>query len=73
MQQMPNTHVWSRLLANFEIRNEQFAQRVEDSFNRQGFMTHLGARIDNIKAGQVEIHVPFEKHLSQQHGFSTAG
>jgi uncharacterized protein (TIGR00369 family) len=73
MQQIPKIHHRSSLLANFEIRNAQFAERVNDSFNRQGFMTHLGARIDKIKAGQVEIHVPFEKHLSQQHGFFHGG
>ncbi|MCP4185901.1 MAG: PaaI family thioesterase [Hyphomicrobiales bacterium] len=36
-------------------------------------MTHLGAQIDNIKAGQVEIQVPFSKHLSQQHGYFHGG
>ena len=60
-------------MANFETRNPQFAQRVKDSFDRQGFMAHLGARIEDIKAGQVEIHVPFAKHLSQQHGFFHGG
>lgn len=66
-------HAWSSLLTDFQIRNAQFAERVEGSFNRQGLMAHLGARIANIKAGAVEIQVPFAQHLSQQHGFFHGG
>lgn len=60
-------------MVNFKTRNKQFAKRVKDSFKRQGFMAHLGAQINDIKAGQVEIRVPFEPFLSQQHGFFHGG
>ncbi len=60
-------------MTRFNIQNAQFAQRVTDSFERQGFMLHLGAQIENIEPGLVEIRVPFQRHLSQQHGFFHGG
>ncbi len=48
-------------------------RRVQDSFDRQGLMAHLGAELAEIRAGQVTIHLPFRQELTQQHGYFHAG
>ena len=53
--------------------NPDFAQRIQRSFERQGFMTHLGAELTLVEPGLVEIQVPFRAELAQQHGFFHAG
>jgi uncharacterized protein (TIGR00369 family) len=50
-----------------------FAQRVLDSFTRQGLMKHLGARIAELHPGRVEIRAPHRKELTQQHNYFHAG
>jgi uncharacterized protein (TIGR00369 family) len=48
-------------------------QRITASFNKQGLMHTLGARLTLIQAGEVQITLPFSAHLSQQHGYLHAG
>lgn len=48
-------------------------QRCRDSFARQKLMTTIGASVLSVKAGEVEIVMPFADHLTQQHGFIHAG
>ena len=43
------------------------------SFERQQFMTLLGARLERVAAGEVCIRLPFQPALTQQHGFLHAG
>lgn len=43
--------------------------RIHESFNRQGLMATLGARIVRIDSGYVEIELPFSPSLTQQHGY----
>ena len=50
-----------------------FEQRVRASFDRQGFMHHLGARLASVAAGECVIEVPFDPRLGQQHGFFHGG
>jgi uncharacterized protein (TIGR00369 family) len=50
-----------------------FAARVRDSFDRQGIMRHLGARLSQLEPGFCEIELPFRPELSQQDGFFHAG
>ena len=50
-----------------------FAERVRDSFARQGIMAHIGATLTRIEVGWCEIELPFRDELSQQHGFFHAG
>lgn len=54
-------------------RDPEFAAKVRDSFARQGIMAHLGARLETVEPGLVEISLPFRKELSQQHGYFHAG
>jgi uncharacterized protein (TIGR00369 family) len=54
-------------------RDSEFEARVRASFERQRFMTHLGARLAAVVPGAVEIELPVGEELSQQHGFLHAG
>jgi uncharacterized protein (TIGR00369 family) len=47
--------------------------KVRESFERQAFMSTLGARIETMSSGQVEIRMPFNNRLTQQNGFVHAG
>ncbi|MGW5188227.1 PaaI family thioesterase [Kribbella sp. NPDC004138] len=48
-------------------------ERVQASFDRQGLMTHLGARIVHIGPGEVHIVLPSRPEVTQQHGYFHAG
>src|SRR5262245_41538970 len=54
-------------------RDPEFEARVRASFERQRFMTHLGARLAAVTPGVVEIELPVAEELSEQHGFLHAG
>lgn len=48
-------------------------QRVRASFSRQSIMTTIGASVQSVRRGEVEIVLPFAGHIQQQHGFIHAG
>jgi uncharacterized protein (TIGR00369 family) len=48
-------------------------ERITLSFNSQGLMATLGAHLVSVADGEVQIELPFSKHISQQHGFVHAG
>jgi uncharacterized protein (TIGR00369 family) len=52
---------------------DKIAARVQASFARQQFMATLGASLDAVRDGEVEIVLPFSAALTQQHGFIHAG
>jgi uncharacterized protein (TIGR00369 family) len=52
---------------------EAFEEKVRNSFSRQLFMTTLGAEINEVGRGRVEIRFPFSSKLTQQNGFVHAG
>lgn len=52
---------------------EPFERKVRESFARQAFMTTLGAEIDCVVPGRVEIRMPFNQKHTQQDGFVHAG
>lgn len=53
--------------------DQAVVRRVQDSFDRQGLMRHLGARVAQVRAGLVTLHLPFRPELTQQHGYFHAG
>ncbi len=53
--------------------NGDFRERIRQSFARQGAMKTLGAELTRINQGVVEIELPFDMKLTQQHGFLHAG
>lgn len=50
-----------------------FETRVRASFEKQQLMTTIGAMLERVEAGKVDIRLPFRADLTQQHGFLHAG
>lgn len=50
-----------------------FERRVRESFSRQSAMKTLGVTMASVEAGAVELEMPFQKSMGQQHGFQHAG
>ncbi|MEV4257987.1 PaaI family thioesterase [Spirillospora sp. NPDC049652] len=48
-------------------------ERIQDSFDRQGLMAHLGARLSRIEPGRVHIILPARPEVTQQNGYVHAG
>lgn len=60
-------------MAGFTASDPAFESRVRASFERQGIMRLLGARMTRVEAGRVEIELPYRADLTQQHGYFHAG
>jgi uncharacterized protein (TIGR00369 family) len=60
-------------MTEFQPANPAYEARVRDSFGRQPFMTHIGARITGLAPGFCEITVDYRRELTQQHGFVHGG
>jgi uncharacterized protein (TIGR00369 family) len=56
-----------------EPRDPDYAARVARSFAAQGLMETIGARLERVAPGEVEIALPVSAAVSQQHGFVHAG
>ncbi|KUL63983.1 MULTISPECIES: PaaI family thioesterase [unclassified Streptomyces] len=56
-----------------ELASPAVRKRVQESFDRQGLMTHLGARLTHIGPGSVRIVLPARPEVTQQHGYIHAG
>nr|WTA00709.1 PaaI family thioesterase [Streptomyces sp. NBC_00857] len=56
-----------------EQASPEIKARIQDSFDRQGLMGHLGARITHIAPGRVHITLPSRPEVTQQHGYFHAG
>lgn len=50
-----------------------FRERITKSFQRQAAMRLIGAQLTRVEHGTVEIELPFDDKLTQQHGFLHAG
>ncbi|MEV7646121.1 PaaI family thioesterase [Streptomyces rubiginosohelvolus] len=48
-------------------------KRVRDSFDRQGLLALLGARLTHIGPGRVHIVLPTRPEVTQQHGYIHTG
>lgn len=53
--------------------DDQCFDRVRASFERQGLMRLLGARLAVVEPGRVRIDLPRRPDVSQQHGYVHAG
>ena len=54
-------------------KDSLYRQRVEDSFALQGVMQTLGAKMEKLEPGAVDIGLAWDRSLTQQHGFLHAG
>lgn len=50
-----------------------FRTRIRASFDMQAAMKLIGAELTRIQPGIIEIELPFDQKLTQQHGFLHAG
>ncbi len=57
----------------FQPKDPRFAERVAQSFALQGAMQTLGARLQQVEPGAVDIGFDWAAALTQQHGFVHAG
>jgi len=57
----------------FRPLDPNYERKVRESFLRQRFMKFVGAKLIEVRPGYCEIHLPYKKDLSQQHGFFHAG
>lgn len=48
-------------------------QTVAESFNRQGLMRAIGAKLGKVDRGSCEIFLPFSDAVTQQHGLFHGG
>ena len=60
-------------MADFEPKDPNFAERVRASFDRQKVMATLGITIDELRAGEIVLKMPYQALYTQQHGFIHAG
>ena len=55
------------------VPQQDFEERVRASFSRQRAMQTIGAELTMVRPGVVEIEMPYDEALTQQHGFLHAG
>lgn len=60
-------------MPTFEPRDPNFEARCRDELARQGLMGLIGAEIVRIEPGFCELHLPYRRELTQQHGYYHAG
>jgi len=54
-------------------QDDNTEERIRSSFARQGLMRTLGATLEHVSPGKVEIALQPDPAISQQHGFTHAG
>ena len=54
-------------------KNPDYQDVVRASFLRQSMMTTLGARLEHIAPGEIDLRAPFAVQFGQQNGFWHAG
>jgi uncharacterized protein (TIGR00369 family) len=60
-------------MASFQPADPAFEARARDSFARQALMRTIGAVMERVAPGEVDIALTFRRDLTQQHGFLHAG
>lgn len=60
-------------MMTFKPLDPNYEKKVRESFSRRYFMSFIGAELIDVRPGYCEMHLPYKKDLSQQHGFFHAG
>ncbi|HSU44181.1 MAG TPA: PaaI family thioesterase [Casimicrobiaceae bacterium] len=60
-------------MENPGVTIDAFAERVRDSFARQGAMALIGARLESLRPGYCALTLVPRPETSQQHGYVHAG
>lgn len=56
----------------FDPQDPDFQSAVHESFDRLTLMRTIGATLERVSPGEVEIVLPFRNDLTQHHGFMAA-
>lgn len=56
-----------------DLVDAQTQQRIHASFDAQGLMHHLGAKLTVLKPGEARIELPYREELTQHMGYFHAG
>jgi uncharacterized protein (TIGR00369 family) len=56
----------------FVPEDPDFESAVRESFARLALMRTIGATLERVTAGEIEIVIPFREDLTQHHGFMAA-
>ena len=59
--------------SQFEPKDAGYKEKVIESFKRQEVMKTLNASVQTVRPGEVELKLPYQQNLTQQHGFIHAG
>lgn len=59
-------------MAEFAVQNPDFEAAVRESFARLALMRTIGASLERVSPGEVEVALPFQEALAQHHGFMAA-
>jgi uncharacterized protein (TIGR00369 family) len=60
-------------MTSFQIQDADFEKRVRENFARQRVMQLIGASLQRVEPGAVDIVLPYHHDLTQQHGYIHAG
>jgi uncharacterized protein (TIGR00369 family) len=60
-------------MTTYKTPNPNYGSRVRDSFSRQPFMHHIGAKVTLLEPGVADITLAHGTELTQQHGFFHGG
>jgi len=60
-------------MMGYQVSNPRFAEDIRQSFARQSIMSLIGAKLELVEPGLVEISIAYRKELTQQHGYLHAG
>ncbi len=60
-------------MLTFKPKDPDFQAKVRESFGKQTAMQTLGAVMNRVAPGEVEIEMPYRADLTQQHGFIHGG
>ena len=58
---------------NYQVSNPRFAEEIKQSFAQQSIMRLIGAELNLLEPGIVEIALPYRADLTQQHGYLHGG
>lgn len=61
------------MLKNIGGKRMDIQTRVKESFEKQHFLKHIGAKLETVEEGKVSISIERGEHLTQQTGYLHAG
>lgn len=58
---------------SFQPQDPEYESRVRESFARQPVMRLIGANLQRVEPGAIDIALPYREDLTQQNGYLHAG